>query len=95
MDGYCTWTGRSGANYQFEVWRIATTTFNPVACNYILAIQVGSMWRTVHVGQTNDLKRRIEEHKQNGYHGATHVHVFNKDQIPQVRLLIEKDLGGG
>ena len=94
MEGHQSWIGTSGVSYQFEIWPIATTAFNSVPCNYILASRYGTTWHRRYVGQTNDLKQRMEEHKKVGYYGATHVHVLNKGQSLETRLAIEKDLGG-
>ena len=94
MEGKNNWRGSSGMVYEFEVWNIGTKNFNPIPCNYILAVWNNPGWSVVHVGQTGDLKSRIAQHQVDPSHShATHVHVLHDDSVSS-RLAVESDLGG-
>ena len=76
--GTCTWTGWSGRQYEYEVYRIGTT-FPALPANYIFAkINANNRWEAVYAGETDNLSTRFQYHHQQACidsHGTKHIHV--------------------
>ena len=96
QDKKIVWRGTSGKGYEYGIYKIGTV-FKELPGNYIFAREVSSKrWRSVYIGQTNNLNKKIKEHelKDGNYirpYGATHIHV-HLEQTPISRQDEEKDL---
>lgn len=97
-----TWTGKSGATYQCELFPLGTE-FNPVSAVYIACKPIPTLGPTTHfealyVGETDSLHNRLNaglvQHdglKRATQAGATHVGVFRAEGTAN-RARIETDL---
>lgn len=56
------WHGISGETYRAEVHGISTMLPHLPAI-YIFAVIMDGLWKALYVGETDDLARRIEEHR--------------------------------
>jgi hypothetical protein len=91
----CTWTGASGAGYEYFVHPLPVT-FNPNQDgNYIYARKnEHGRWVPVYIGQGDLAKRVGDDHHQAACikrKGATHVHV-HLNQKEKDRTAEEADL---
>jgi predicted GIY-YIG superfamily endonuclease len=99
MEGTQNWSGKSGKTYSFEVWNLATTTFNEVECIYIYTKLVNNYWQYIYVGQTSQLATRVYQHSTGNdasdkciqRSSATYLHVL-KLTPESARLDVETDI---
>jgi hypothetical protein len=91
----CTWTGKSGTKYIYEIYPIATE-FKAVPGNYIFARESRpGYWSARYIGQTNNLNERLGDHEKEACakrNGATHIHVHSNGNGEHARKTEEKDL---
>ena len=72
----CTWTGKSGTQYIYEIHPIGTK-FREVPGNYIFAKESQpGYWSSRYIGQTNNLEKRIKEHKNKTSKSAKYIRYF-------------------
>jgi len=101
QQGTCTWRGKSGKDYTFEVWP-ANTNFNDVECVYIYTKLENNSWKCIYVGQTSQLATRLQQHASGTddndkciqRSGATYIHVLQL-KPESARLNVETDLRNG
>lgn len=90
----CTWTGKSGKKYEYEIYAM-DTSWNDVAGNYIFAKESSpARWQALYIGQTESFADRLPNHEALPCvrrNGGTHVHAHT-NQDKQARLAEEKDL---
>jgi hypothetical protein len=98
-----TWRGASGTAYEFEHFKLAAVTFNPVAGVYIFCHQrQDGLWYPIYVGETDNFRRRLSEEFP-GHHrlsdisraGATHICARVVAGGNAERVRIESDLRHG
>ncbi len=91
----CTWTGKSGTQYIYEIHPIGTK-FREVPGNYIFAKESRpSHWSSRYIGQTNNLNERLGDHEKEACakrKGATHIHIHGNGNGERARKAEEKDL---
>jgi hypothetical protein len=93
MNTHCTWPGKSGRAYTYQVYPLGTL-FNDVAGNYAYAKLIGSRWVPCYIGQTHGLRARLASHEKEPCarrQGATHIHA-KVNTSTQDRLIEEEDL---
>ena len=56
------WHGISGETYRAVVHGI-TPVFPQIPAIYIFAVIMNGLWKALYVGETDDLARRLEEHR--------------------------------
>lgn len=56
------WHGISGETYRAVIHGI-TPVFPQIPAIYIFAVIMNGLWRALYVGETDDLARRLEEHR--------------------------------
>ena len=93
--GQQTWEGRSGNQYEFEVYT-SDTTFNDVSAVYIFARYNTQerTWTPLYIGESGELGTRIANHEKwpcVRRHGVTHIHVHQVIGASN-RMEIETDL---
>ncbi len=90
----CTWTGKSGTKYVYEIYPM-DATWKDVAGNYIFAKESSpGSWTALYIGQTESFKDRLPNHEALPCvrrNGGTHVHA-HKNEGRQARLDEESDL---
>jgi len=97
MADTASWKGQSGKSYTYGIFPLPTS-FKAEPGNYIFAKIVSGAWRSVYIGQTEDLSERFDNHhampciKRNL---ATHVHAHLNNNGKQARLDEETDLVRG
>ena len=90
---YCTWTGKSGQPYRYEVYAY-DTEFNEVAVNYCVAKIVNNRYQPIYFGQTSNLRERFKNHECEDCfkrHKATQIHVY-QNALESIRKSHESDL---
>ena len=93
----CTWVGRSGSRYAYEVHPLGTP-MRAVPGNYGFAKVAGGRWVPLYFGQTFNLRDRLENHERERcarMSGATHIHVHANGGGEAARRREEGDLIGG
>jgi hypothetical protein len=94
-DSYINWPGKSGKEYQYQVYPI-DTSFNPGPANYIYAKQSeDGGWTPLYIAQTRDLHQRLESFEKQDLairNGATHIHVHIIPEGKAARCSEERDL---
>jgi predicted GIY-YIG superfamily endonuclease len=89
------WEGQSGAKYGYWIAPL-NAPFKEQPGNYIFAYENRpGYWTPVYIGQTNNLKRRLENHSEDECarrNGATHIHTHISSSNENVRKQEEKDL---
>ena len=100
MANTCTWKGKSGTTYTYDVHRMPET-FDAVAGNYIFAKVVDSKWHPIYIGESSDLSDRLDNwstdhHKADCIEeeGATHIHKRLNSGGEKARTDEEQDLLG-
>ncbi len=95
----CTWTGASGKQYDYHVYKIPAV-FDPGQIgNYIYAkVNENNNWVPIYIGE-GDLKERanLDRHHQGECikrKGATHFHC-HLNPVKEARLAEEADLLAG
>jgi hypothetical protein len=97
-----TWTGKSGQNYEFAVYSLATDFFAVggvyILCGSVQAID-GTRLKALYVGETQSFEDRLNTNRLNhdGYKraakmGITHICARVVPQGATERLRIETDL---
>ena len=93
--GTCTWTGKSGRQYQYEVHRVGAT-LRAAPGNYIFArISGNNRWEAVYAGETGNLSTRFDNHHRKACidrHGSTHIHVHVNRGGADARRAEERDI---
>jgi len=90
----CTWTGKTGTTYTFEVWSLPANIKEGQDGNYIFAKAVTDNWVPIYIGQGDLGERTNGSHHQQkciDSKGATHVHV-HLNAREEIRLAEEEDL---
>jgi hypothetical protein len=89
------WPGRSGKEYQFEVFSV-DTPFQALPGVYIYAKQAeDGTWMPIYIAQTRDLHQRLEGHVRLDdavQNGATHLHAHYCNAGQAARCSEERDL---
>ena len=90
----CSWIGKSGNSYVYEVFNLHVSLNVGQMGNYIYTKIVNGRWRPIYIGQ-GDLGERIasSHHKAKciSQKGATHVHAHLNPREND-RVYEEKDL---
>ena len=98
MAGTCTWTGKSGTTYTYDVY-LMPKTFGDAAGNYIFAKVVNNKWHPIYIGESSDLGDRLnnwstDHHKADCIEeeGATYIHRRLNSGGEKARKAEEQDL---
>ncbi|SFJ00407.1 hypothetical protein [Bradyrhizobium sp. Gha] len=97
---YCSWTGASGALYQFQLDALGSITYFPMSGVYIFSRDLGGgSHYPVYVGETDSFQRRLTDqlwahHALDAIrkHGATHINTLSIAGDRAKRLYVETDL---
>lgn len=89
------WSGRSGRNYKYNVYKMGTK-FKRIPANYIIAQSTEmKKWKPIYIGQTEDLNEYFTKYNSMPCmqaQNATHIHVHRNDDGLRARLAEENDL---
>jgi hypothetical protein len=92
---FITWSGQSGAEYQFTIYPI-DATLPPLPGVYVYARQEeDGQWTPLYIAQTRDMHQRLEGHEklQDAIeNGASHIHVNLSASGQAARCTEERDL---
>ena len=92
----CTWTSSAtGKPYAFTVHGL-WESLSSIPCVYIYAIRDRGVWVPLYTGETNNLARRVKEHRNDPWFSgarATHIHVHWESNA-LLRIMTEGELGG-
>jgi hypothetical protein len=93
----CTWTGKSGKKYTYNVYKISEQiNWSSVAGNYIFAkVTPQNTWSAVYAGETSDFSSRFTNHHAQqciDRNGGTHIHARANAGGDQARRDEEKDI---
>ena len=89
------WTGKSGKQYEYWIYRM-DTTFEDEPGNYIFAKETSPhLWSPVYIGETESLKDRLTNHNELPCitkNGGTHIHAHTTPGGAHARKAEEADL---
>lgn len=94
----CTWTGASGREYEYDIYRLPLSVEPGHAGNYVYAKRDAQhRWAPVYIGQGDLAQSASDKHPRAACiaeRGATHFHCHrNADE--EARAAEEQDLLGG